>query len=41
MQKNKIKAEFWFVDNSYHIDAMFKFPDEYGKKMKKFFEENL
>ncbi len=36
-----IKAEFWLAKDSYHVDAMFKYPDEYGKKMKYFFEKNL
>jgi dipeptidyl aminopeptidase/acylaminoacyl peptidase len=38
---NKVKAEFWLVKDSYHVDAMFKYPDEYGLKMKIFFEDNL
>ena len=37
----KITADFWLATNSYHVDSMFKYPEEYGLKMKKFFEENL
>jgi dipeptidyl aminopeptidase/acylaminoacyl peptidase len=40
-QENNIKANFWLVKNSYHVDAMFKLPEEYGWKMKLFFEKNL
>ena len=39
--KNKIKSDFWLVENSYHVDGMFKYPDVYAEKMKKFFEDNL
>ena len=38
---NKIDAKFWLAKNSYHVDAMFKYPNEYGLKMKHFFESNL
>lgn len=38
---NKINAKFWLVKDLYHVDAMFKYPNEYGKKMKVFFETNL
>ena len=38
---NNIKAEFWLAKNSYHVDGMFKYPEEYGLRMKKFFEKNL
>ena len=37
VKENRIKANFWLVKNSYHVDAMFKYPDEYGTKMKLFF----
>ena len=40
-KQNNINAEFWLAEKSYHVDAMFKYPEEYGKKMKKFFEANL
>ena len=40
-QENNINANFWLVKNSYHVDAMFKFPQEYGFKMRDFFENNL
>ena len=40
-KENKIKASFWLVKNSYHVDAMFKYPEEYSLKMKDFFEKNL
>ena len=36
--ENNIKSDFWLADNSYHVDAMFKYPDEYALKMKDFFE---
>ena len=39
--KNNIQASFWLIPDAYHVDAMFKYPDEYGQKMKKFFEANL
>ena len=39
--ENNINADFWLAENSYHVDAMFKYPEEYAEKMKKFFEENL
>ena len=38
---NNIKADFWLAKDSYHVDAMFKYPEDYGVKMKEFFEENL
>ena len=40
-QNNNINADFWLVLDSYHVDAMFKYPDEYGRRMKFFFEKNL
>ena len=40
-KNNNIKSSFWLVKDSYHVDAMFKYPDEYGLKMKEFFEKNL
>lgn len=40
-KENNIKSKFWLAENSYHVDGMFKYPDEYAKKMKNFFEENL
>ena len=39
--ENNIKANFWLVNNSYHVDAMFQYHEEYGVKMRDFFEENL
>ena len=39
--QNKINAEFWLVENSYHVDAMFKYPEVYSKKMEEFFNKNL
>ena len=39
--KNNISADFWLAKESYHVDAMFKYPEEYGLKMKNFFEKNL
>ena len=41
INKHNIKAKFWLVKDSYHVDAMFKYPDEYGIKLKNFFEEHL
>ena len=38
---NNINADFWLVKNSYHVDAMFKYPEEYSLKMKNFFEKYL
>lgn len=38
---HKIKADFWLAENSYHVDAMFKYPEEYSLRMKEFFETNL
>ena len=40
-EQNNIKASFWLAEDSYHVDGMFKYPDIYGKKMYKFFKENL
>ena len=39
--QNKINAEFWLVENSYHVDAMFKYPEVYSKKLGEFFNKNL
>ena len=39
--ENNIDSDFWLADNSYHVDAMFKYPDEYSIKMREFFENNL
>ena len=38
---NNIDADFWLVKDAYHVDAMLKYPDEYGLKMKNFFEKYL
>ena len=40
-EANNIEANFWLIPNAYHVDAMLKYPDEYGQRMKQFFEENL
>ena len=40
-QSNNLNAEFWLAKDSYHVDAMFKYPEEYGLKMKNFFESHL
>ena len=40
-EENNIKSDFWLAENSYHVDGMFKYPDLYSEKMKKFFEDNL
>ncbi len=39
--QNNINAEFWLAEDSYHVDAMFKFPEVYSKKMEDFFNKNL
>tara|TARA_B110000438_G_C15780096_1_gene635910 strand:- start:551 stop:1546 length:996 start_codon:yes stop_codon:yes gene_type:complete len=38
---NNIKSDFWLAKKSYHVDSMFKYSEEYGLKMKNFFESNL
>ena len=40
-KNNNINSNFWLAKNSYHVDGMFKYPDLYAEKMKKFFEDNL
>ena len=40
-KEKNIKSSFWLVPDTYHVDAMFKYPAEYAEKMKKFFEKNL
>ena len=40
-KKENIDSKFWLVEDAYHVDAMFKYPNEYGNKMKNFFENNL
>ena len=39
--ERNIKADFWLAKESYHVDAMFKYPKEYGDKMKSFFYKYL
>ena len=39
--EHNIKAEFWLVHDSGHVDAMLIDPEKYGRKMKVFFEKNL
>ena len=39
--KNNIDAEYWLVPNAGHVDSMFMYPEEYGVRMKLFFEKNL
>ena len=41
INQNKINAEFWLVENSYHVDAVFKYPEVYSKKMEEFFNKKL
>jgi dipeptidyl aminopeptidase/acylaminoacyl peptidase len=41
VKEKNINGSFWLVKNSYHVDAMFKYPDEYGDRMRIFFEKNL
>ena len=38
---NGIKAEYWLVHEAGHIDLMLMHPEEYGSRMKIFFEKNL
>ena len=38
---NNINADFWLVKDAYHVDGMLKYPEEYGYKMKNFFEKYL
>lgn len=40
-KKNNINADFWLVPKSYHVDAIFRYPEEYGLRMKIFFNERL
>ena len=40
-ESKNINAEFWLAKDSYHVDAMFKYPKLYGQKMKFFFESEL
>ena len=40
-ESNNIKSTFWLVPNTYHVDSMFKYTDEYADKMKIFFENHL
>ena len=40
-ERNNINAEYWLVPNVGHIDAMFFYPEEYGNRMKNFFEGKL
>ena len=40
-KNNKINSSFWKVPNAYHVDAMYKHPEEYSLKMKNFFEKHL
>ena len=40
-ERNNINAEYWLVDDAGHVDSMLMFPEEYGNKMKIFFEKNL
>ena len=40
-KKNNINADFWLVKDAYHVDAMFKEPESYSKKMEDFFNKNL
>jgi len=41
INKNNIEADFWLIPDAYHVDAMFKYSDEYSQRMKQFFEEEL
>ena len=38
---NNINAEYWLVENAHHVDSMLMYPEEYGRRMKNFFEKNL
>ncbi len=37
----ELKAEYWLIPNVGHVDSIFLYPEEYGKKMKFFFETHL
>ena len=39
--KHNVRAEYWLVNDAGHVDAMFIDPEEYGRRMKIFFEKNL
>ena len=41
VENNNIISDFWLVKNSYHVDAMFKYPDLLASKLKEFFEDKL
>ena len=36
-----LKAEYWLISDSGHVDSIFLHPEEYGQKMKSFFEKHL
>ena len=36
-----LKAEYWLIPNGGHVDSIFLHPEEYGQKMKSFFEKHL
>ena len=38
---NNINAEFWLAKDAYHVDAMFRYPEEYSEKMEMFFNKVL
>ena len=38
---NNIKAEFWLIKESDHLDGMLKYTNEYAKRMELFFNSNL
>lgn len=39
--ENNIKFQYWLVPNAGHVDSIFLYSEEYGRKMKLFFEKNL
>ena len=36
-----LKAEYWLIPDGGHVDSIFLHPEEYGQKMKSFFEKHL
>jgi len=41
VETKNINADFWLVQDAYHVDAMFKYPNEYGLRMKNFYMKHL
>ena len=41
VQENNLDAEFWLAPDSDHLDSMLKYTNEYGERMKYFFNSKL